>query len=69
VFSHVEELHILEARTRNWRQAREKACEQVTSSFDFRSDWLVSGASFSDLSQGVVEENQSKRKFILPIIN
>jgi len=30
----------IEANTSNWRQAREKACEQATVGFGFTSDWL-----------------------------
>ena len=48
-----------EAKTRNWRQARENACERGTIGFDFAC--LESGANFANQSQIVVKQNQSKR--------
>ena len=44
-------------------QARENSCEQVTIGFGFACDWLRKWREFTNQSQSVVKQNQSKRKF------
>ena len=54
----------LKANTRNRRQARENACDQVAIGFGFASDWLsIGGASFLNQSQSVVKQNQGVVSF------
>ena len=51
----------LKANTRNRRQARENACEQVAIGHGFASAWLrKSGASFFNQSQSVEKQSQLK---------
>ena len=50
----------LKANTRNRRQARENACDQVTIGFGFASDWLSRWRQFFLSQSQSVAESKTK---------
>ena len=56
----------IKVNTRNWRQARENACDQVTICFSLASDWLKKWREFFEpiRERSLIKQNQSKCMFI-----
>ena len=55
----------LEANKRNWRQARENACDHVAIGFGFAPDWL---SRWREFFKPIIERSQAKPKPIARLL-